>query len=221
MTDAAECSFIALPERVSWRHVGRRGGLEHATLSRRPGGGLRAVGRTVATEPAEPSWTVHYALDLDADGRTVRAVIDAHDGTRASRVALVHDGHGRWEVDGRPRPDLDGCFDVDLEASALTNAFPIWRLRLAFGESAEAPAAWVRAGDATVERLPQTYVRARDVPARARVGTTAVGIPLHRFSYDAPTQDFTAEITYDAAGLVVDYPQIAHRIAPAVGVPTP
>ncbi len=32
------------------------------------------------------------------------------------------------EVDGEPAPHLDGVLDVDLESSALTNAFPVHRL---------------------------------------------------------------------------------------------
>jgi hypothetical protein len=38
-------------------------------------------------------------------------------------VTLRADGDGSWVVDGRPAPQLDGCLDVDLESSSMTNAF--------------------------------------------------------------------------------------------------
>ncbi len=53
----------------------------------------------------------------------------------------------RWRIDGRPSPHLDGCRDVDLESSALTNALPVHGLGLHVGQGAEAPAACVRALD--------------------------------------------------------------------------
>lgn len=40
---------------------------------------------------------------------------------------------GGW----RPGPRLDGCFDVDLESSSMTNTLPVHRLGLAPGAAAE------------------------------------------------------------------------------------
>jgi hypothetical protein len=110
-------------------------------------------------------------------------------------ITLQHDGSGHWRLDGDRADHLDGCLDVDLEASALTNAFPVHRLGLRVGEQADAPAAYVRATDLTVERLEQRYVRLAD----------------RRYRYTAPAFDFECEILYDEAGLVLDYPGIAVR----------
>jgi hypothetical protein len=54
-----------------------------------------------------------------------------------------------------------------LESSAMTNALPVRRMSLATGERTEAPAAYVRAIDLSVERLDQTYQRADDDGARS------------------------------------------------------
>jgi hypothetical protein len=116
-------------------------------------------------------------------------------------VVLRSDGAGAWQVDGQRAPDLDACLDVDLESSALTNAFPARRLGLAVGERAEAPAAYVRAVDLGVERLEQSYVRLDDA---------AQG---ERYRYNAPRFDFECELVYDASGLLLDYPGIATRAA--------
>jgi uncharacterized protein len=56
-------------------------------------------------------------------------------------------------MDSPPGPD--GCRDVDLEASPCTNTIPIHRLGLEAGDSADAPAAYVRWLDLSVQRLEQ------------------------------------------------------------------
>jgi uncharacterized protein len=125
---------------------------------------------------------------------------------RALRVGpagagLEHDGAGAWRIDGAAAPHLDGCLDVDLEASAFTNAFPVHRLGLAIGEGAEAPAAYVRALDLRVERLEQHYARVEDDGSR------------ERYDYAAPRFDYADRLVYDEHGLVLDYPGLALRAA--------
>jgi hypothetical protein len=50
------------------------------------------------------------------------------DGFRST--PLESTGAGRWLVDGKIAPHLDGCLDVDLESSAMTSAPPVRRLGL-------------------------------------------------------------------------------------------
>ncbi len=73
------------------------------------------------------------------------------------------------------------------------------RLRLAVGESAEPPAAYIRAADLSVERLEQRYVRVHD------------GARGPRYQYSAPAFAFEATLLYDAAGLIIEYPGIGSR----------
>jgi uncharacterized protein len=112
---------------------------------------------------------------------------------------LEADGNGHWLVDGDPARHLDGCLDVDLETSAMTNALPVRRLGLRVAAGAAAPAAFVRAFGQPVERLDQTYARTTDEAGR------------HRYDYAAPAFDFEARLVYDESGLVLDYPGIAVR----------
>jgi uncharacterized protein len=102
-------------------------------------------------------------------------------------------------VDGAAVPELDGCFDVDLEPSACTNSFPVRRLRLRVGESAAAPAAYVRSFDLRVERLEQDYARMDDAGGH------------QRYDYRSPEFGFACVLVYDASGLALDYPGIATR----------
>lgn len=104
-------------------------------------------------------------------------------------------------MDGQPAPQVDGCLDVDLEGSALTNAFPIHLLGLEVGQVADAPAAYLGALDFAVERLEQRYSRLEADP------------PGSRYDYESPRFDYRGELVYDEHGLVLDYPGIAVRVA--------
>src|SRR5690606_9619420 len=118
---------------------------------------------------------------------------------------LEGDGEGRWLVDGSAAPDLDGCLDVDLESSACTNTLAVHRLRLADGESADAPAAYVRADGPDVMRLEPTYAR----PTVGAVDDTGrLGL-----DYRAPAFEYSARLVFDDAGLIVHYPGLARRSA--------
>lgn len=150
--------------------------------------------------PATAAW-------LHQDARSGFEVVFFHllaagrsvSGSRSA--ALDADGAGRWLVDGRAASHLDGCLDVDLESSAMTNALPVRRMSLPVDARAAAPAAYVRALDLAVERLEQDYVRTNDEDAH------------QRYNYTAPAFDFACQLDYDESGLVLAYPGIAVRAA--------
>jgi hypothetical protein len=189
--------FAQPPATAAWQHREARVGFE-VVYFQPLGGGWRAEGWTTAIEDGE-TWAVEYAIDLDGTGATRSARIRGRSAAGFSSALLEADGAGRWLVDGAPAPELDGCLDVDLESSALTNALPVRRMGLAPGERAAAPAAYVRAVGLAVERLEQTYLRARVEGAR------------QRYDYAAPAFNFACRLLYDESGLVLDYPGIAIR----------
>ena len=164
---------------AAWRHHDARDGFEVVFYE-----GRRFEGTTAAIEYGRP-FAVRYVIELDDEWRTRRAEVHGQTGT----VVLEGDGDGHWLVDGVPAPHVEGCLDVDLESSALTNAFPVAR------EAADAPAAYVRAFDLSVQRLEQHYVR----------------LGPRRYDYTSPAFDFRCELVYGDDGLVIDYPGIATR----------
>lgn len=186
-----------LPAFAGWRHRGAREGFEVAFFGPRHDG-VVVEGHTDAIEEGE-AFSVGYAIRLDAGWRTRWARVETRTARGVRTVEVEGDGEGRWRVDGRAAPHLDGCLDVDLESSSLTNAFPVRRMALEAGASAEAPAAYVRALGLEVERLEQAYARLDDAGAGPR------------YDYRAPRFAFHCTVAYDAAGLVLDYPGIAVR----------
>jgi hypothetical protein len=191
--------FLEPPPYAAWRHRDARDGFEVVFLSSSDGG-YRVDGDTAAVEDGT-AWAVRYSIVVDASWLTRNAHVTSQSESGTTERTLESDGLGRWRVDGEPAPHLDGCLDVDLESSSFTNALPVHRFGLEIGEEADAPAAYIRAVDLSVERLEQRYARIADAGGH------------QRYRYAAPTFAFECELVYDESGLLLDYPGIATRAA--------
>ncbi|MFC8922889.1 putative glycolipid-binding domain-containing protein [Cellulosimicrobium sp. NPDC057127] len=139
----------------------------------------------------------------------------------ARHLELVRGPDGAWQVrtdatgtvpdhlaaPGVDAPDaLDGALDCDIALCPVTNTMPIRRLGL-LGDDAPAGEttlvmAWVDVPSLRVLRSDQVYAARSPLdPATGRALVT----------YTSATRDFTADLTVDADGLVVDYPELARR----------
>lgn len=123
-------------------------------------------------------------------------------GERAIR--LYGDGAGNWHDDkDQPLDALKGCIDVDIMVSPLTNTLPIRRLQLAPGESREISVVYIAAPDLSIRPFQQRYTRLDD----AADGRS-------RYRYESLESGFTAVLSVDSDGFVVDYPGIWRRVWP-------
>lgn len=107
--------------------------------------------------------------------------------------------NGTWTnvTTGAALPELDGCTDIDISATPLTNSLPIHRLALGAGESAEILVAHLAAPDFVPRKARQRYTRLAD--------------RTYRFeSLDG--SGFTADLEVDEDGLVLDYPGLFRRV---------
>jgi len=173
---------------IVWERLDRAG-LEHVTVTEAEGS-IR-VESLVLLADAGGLIRLRYRLVCDPGWRTRAASfrMDRNGGSRD--LEIVRDGE-EWIVDGMPRPDLRGCFDIDISATPLTNTMPVRGLGLAAGESRAIRVVYLRVPEMSVTLGEQTYTRLD--PAE----------PPRRFRYDSP--GFTAEVAFDAHGLVEDYP---------------
>lgn len=183
-----------LPSFAAWRFVEAVTGFE-VVYFQPTSDGTRIRGHASAVEDGRP-YAVHYEIAVDARWHTREAHVRTDTVELTRSVSLLSDGEGRWTIDGAPAPHLDGLYDVDLEASAYTNALPVHRMDLPQDEVVTASAVYVQALALEVRRLDQTYRRLDD----------------RRFDYTSEG-GFEALLVYDAAGLVLDYPGIAARYA--------
>lgn len=196
-------NLAPFPPAAAWAHVDARDGFESVFFDQVPDGGVRIEGACAAVEEGV-AWLVRYVITTDSRWHTRSAVIDGRSSVASHRTVTINgDGDGHWTVDGLSRPDLDGCFDVDLEASACTNALPLRHLDLDDHETVDAPAVYVRASGLAVTRLAQDYTLSDDA-----------GADTYRFGYRSPTFDVESVLTYDHTGLILDYPGLAHRYSP-------
>ena len=191
-------AFEPLPASACWRHQGLRDGFEVAFFESSATGHV-IQGHTSAVEDGR-GWTVGYQLRLGTDWTTRSAYVCSWSETGFRELRLESAGPGSWLVNGlSPSPTIEGCVDIDLESSVVTNTLPVHRLTLEPGQEVASPAAYVRALSLQTSKLDQVY---------ARLPSTAAQL----FHYKAPSFDFACELAYDRSGLIVDYPGIAVRV---------
>lgn len=141
-------------------------------------------------------YEVHTTLDFVFRALTLRLT---HPQERF--VHLLRSEDGDWN--GSPGVDaaaLKGCVDIDLAASPSTNTLPIRRLALGLGETAEIAVAFIEVPSLAVRREQQRYTLIAREAARN----------VYRFEHLA--SNFTADITVDDDGFVVEYPGLFRRV---------
>lgn len=203
-----------LPQSLFWERRGSTG-VEHVLVDAH--NGLYARGTALAVNPI--AYTCRYELRTDAEWHTAHLDVTAEGAgwVRSIRLELAA---GRWRATTAEQGNLDavlsaaghanaglpgiedpdrlyGAFDVDLAASPLTNTLPIRRLGLLKAEtgvSHRISAAWVLLPSLEVVQADQIYTSLGD----------------NRVRYASET--FSADLTVDDEGFVVDYPGLAHLV---------
>lgn len=171
---------------IRWRAL-EAPGLEHCHIMASPRD-IRIRGIIIG-----PDFGLAYRLKLDEAGFLRTAKLERTDGRT---LELFADGAGNWTDDrADPLPALRGCIDIDVSATPLTNALPIWRNQWTDGTPQRFAMAWVDVASMTVQRDEQLYTRLD---------------PTH-FRYQAADASFERLIEVDADGLVVNYPGLFER----------
>jgi hypothetical protein len=187
---------------VLWQSVGEPD-LQQCQLSRLAAG-WRLDGTVVTVADEEPT-VIRYQVDIDQQWATRRVLVNAAIGLQLPvQIGLGADAAGEWHAVRQPDatapwvtlPDLAGLVDIDLAFTPATNTLPIRRLQPAVGETIAVTAVWLRFPELDIQLLPQTYQRLDD----------------HRYRYESDGGAFTAEITVDELGLVVDYEGLWTRV---------
>jgi len=166
-------------------------GLEHVIASFTDSG-FQADSQLVTAE--DDPFRAGYELLCDAAwrvrGLTVRVTSSA--GPRTLTLSVTSDGH--WTVNGQARPDLDGCVDLDINRTPLTNTLPIRRLSWSPQVAVDLDVAYVSVPELDVRPVKQQYTQ----------------LEPDRYRYESG--DFRADLPVDQNGLVVDYPGLWQRV---------
>lgn len=185
------------PGGARWTHTDARACFEVVFFKALSAGYLLS-GHTTAHESCA-LWSVGYDVTVDHAWKTVAVHASNVTAEGKGELTLSRDSDGGWTANGEPRPELDGCLDVDFESSAVTNTLPLHRLDFIEGVGVDVPAAFVRADDLRVERLEQRYTLIDAGPKQIL------------FHYESSTFEFACDLRYDSSGLVVEYAGIAIR----------
>jgi hypothetical protein len=179
---------------------------------------LDALGTSRTTD-----YVTNWSLETGEGWVTSRLDVAVSGRGWSRRLVLVRDTHGRWSSDtsasgravhqGVPLAEpgiadpltLAGAFDCDLALCPVTNTMPMLRLGVLAAQTPERHLimAWVALPSLEVVRSDQVYSSHSAFDAAAGHGVVR---------YQSATRDFTADLTVDADGLVIDYPQLARRV---------
>lgn len=182
---------MARDRMLRWRPLGGVG-LEHCRLLETPE--AITVRSVVIGDHDGYAFGARYELRLDPDWTFRTLYLERVDG---ASVTLQSDGRGRW-IDGENHHlvELDGCIDIDISATPLTNTLPIRRTRLVPGEPQPFTMAWLPLDTLTPFADGQIYTLLAD----------------GRYRYQAEDGSFEAELTVDQDKFVVYYPGLFERV---------
>jgi hypothetical protein len=211
-----------------WRRLDEPHGLVHGAISRleptpdQPDGAFLLDGAAIGTDspddtgpilversdgswgPVEQEaprpWSTRFSVVVDARWQTRSCFVEVLGADGLDRVTLTADALGHWTLDGRDWADLEGCQDVDVSISPLTNTLVVRRLGLEVGEERSVDVAWLDVPSLAVARVTQTYRREPDGPHGAQ------------YVYADPTYGSFA-FTVDPSGVVREYQGLFARVA--------
>ena len=191
-------------------------GAEFADVLIAPGLGAanRLTARGIAIGSKPVGYRLDYKLETKSEFVTSGLLVVARGDGWLRRLDLRRLRSGRWtartKVEGMlelPPPGgdmarLSGVLDCDLAWSPLTNSMPVLRHGLLEGGGpVDFLMAWVSVPDLSLHVSRQRYTFLR------KSGDISV------VRYESESRDFVAEVTFDADGLVIDYPGIGRRAA--------
>ncbi len=203
---------------VLWQHTGGPG-LEFARVNE--SASVVQIDGTVLSVRDGAPLRLRYAINCAPDW-TVQAVVVSvvcavfddivapaapwiRNAAAGFSCSLKHDGPGRWSntVGGAELQALAGCTTIDLAASAFTHTLAIRAAGLREGDTRDVMAVWI---DGPRDGLPRRAHQRYTCLARAADGG-------RRVRYETLSGPAACELTVDADGMVLDYPDVARRIA--------
>jgi hypothetical protein len=169
------------------------GGIEHLAFGPRENG-FAAESALVGQRDGN-AYGLYYRVRCDERWRTRYAWLRIVGG---GELELHGDGEGHWRNGlGVVLSEIEGCIDIDIAATPFTNTLPIRRLQLAEGERRPISVAYISTPALQVSRAEQAY--------------SCLGLN-REYRYEGIFRDFSANLTVDDDGLVIDYPTLFKRL---------
>jgi hypothetical protein len=165
-------------------------GLEHCQINEAADG--ITVRSSLIGEDDGFAFGAFYEIQLDPDW-TFRSLVLRHSDGRVLR--LTSNGEGDFKLNGSRAPQFEGCVDIDISGTPLTNTLPLRRRRFETGVPQHFDMVYVPLDTLEPFRDEQIYTRLDD----------------RHYRYEAADGSFTEVLSVDANGFVVDYPTLFRR----------
>lgn len=189
------------PTILTWQGVGapRLESVRLLVADRR----FKASGRMIAAADGESdAFSTSFEAATDESGVFCRLLLRVTTAEEERQISVNRTEDGLWLLDrgqGSERSTFGGALEVDVAGAVTFNALPIRRLNL-HRESGrhELPVVFVSLPDLSVRVSQQTY--------------TTVSVNDDGAVVNYADETFTADLTVDSAGFVIDYPNLASRV---------
>ena len=140
-----------------------------------------------------------YTIKLDLQWNVREFEIEFHVSDHQHAFHLIADTAGNWtDKSGTAYPEFKECTFIDITLTPFTNSLPINNLRMTIGESREFDLIYIDVLEAQMRIDRQKY--------------TKLSSNNYRFENDGGK--FTADITVDEDGFVIDYPKLFQMLKP-------
>lgn len=157
--------------------------------------GIRAEGDIAGISPAGDPFEINYLIELSPDWKIMHVLLRdvQHEGRY---LDLTHE-EGQWfDETGQHLEDFDGLELVDISLTPFTNTLAIERLMHADSLPSQTfDLVYIDGLTFALRRVSQTYTKLNQATYRFDDG-----------------EGFTADLTVDKTGLIVDYPGLFERV---------
>jgi hypothetical protein len=180
--------MISMKEQsILWRRVDTPG--HESALVYGDDDGWYLDGAAVFLHESSPC-RLEYMIECDLDWRTRSVSVDGWVGGDVVECEIEVSEDGIWSLNDKLVSEVDGCLDIDLNFSPITNLLPLRRLDPATGESKTVRAAWLRFPTFKLEPLDQSYTR----------------LDASTVEYESGGGAFVRRLKVNDVGLVLEYP---------------
>ena len=177
-----------------WRGADTEG-LERLELVVEPEG-IKATSTVICLQSG--GCRVDHRWRLDPDWHAQSVVVERWNAEGRGMLKLERAGSG-WQVDGKPRADLEGAAEPDLSITPFCNTLPIREMAKTGSESFTLDVAFIDGPALTVARSRQRYDR--QGPGKLRY----VDLGL--------SSGFEADLVVDEEGLILRYEHLFERVS--------
>lgn len=154
---------------------------------------------TIVGHYEDKIYKIDYGIKTNQDWETLQVNIESRHTNGSQSMRLQSDGKGNWTNEGKTVDQFQGCTDIDITLTPLTNTLPIRRLRLTPNQFKEIKVLYFDPLKGEIRPVRQQYTC----------------LSRTKYRYENVPNDFESVIEVDEAGLVVDYPGLFVRTAVA------